>query len=86
MMNFKKNLSKHTYRRYLIRINLILVMFIFGYFSDIYSQSSKGFGKYGASFLQISSSARQVGMGEAFTGLAEDVNFFQYNIGGLGAI
>ncbi|MCI0495167.1 PorV/PorQ family protein [candidate division KSB1 bacterium] len=49
-----------------------------------HAQSTKGLGKYGASFLQISTSARQVGMGDAFTGLADDINFLRYNIGGLG--
>jgi len=51
-----------------------------------YSQSMKGIGKYGASFLQISPAARQVAMGEAFTGLADDINLLRYNIGGLGYI
>jgi len=51
-----------------------------------YSQSIKGVGKYSASFLQISSSARQVAMGDAFTGLADDINLLRYNIGGLGYI
>jgi outer membrane protein OmpA-like peptidoglycan-associated protein len=51
-----------------------------------YSQEMKGIGKYGASFLQISPSARQVAMGDAFTGLADDVNLLRYNIGGLGYV
>ena len=51
-----------------------------------YSQMMKGVGKYGASFLQISPSARQVAMGDAFTGLADDVNLLRYNIGGLGYV
>ncbi len=54
--------------------------------SLLFGQTTKGLGKYGASFLQISSSARQVGMGEAFTGLADDINFLRYNIGGLGSV
>jgi outer membrane protein OmpA-like peptidoglycan-associated protein len=51
-----------------------------------FSQEMKGIGKYGASFLQISPSARQVAMGDAFTGLADDVNLLRYNIGGLGYV
>ncbi len=51
-----------------------------------HSQTMKGIGKYGASFLQISSSARQVAMGDAFTGLADDINLLRYNIGGLGYV
>ncbi len=50
------------------------------------AQSMKGVGKYGASFLQVSASARQVAMGDAFTGLADDINFLRYNIGGLGNV
>ena len=50
------------------------------------SQTVSGIGKYGAPFLQISSSARQVAMGDAFSGLADDINLLRYNIGGLGFI
>jgi outer membrane protein OmpA-like peptidoglycan-associated protein len=37
-----------------------------------------------AAFLRVSPFARQVGMGEAFTGMANDVNLLRYNVGGLG--
>ncbi|MDZ7340015.1 MAG: PorV/PorQ family protein [candidate division KSB1 bacterium] len=47
-------------------------------------QSMNATGKYGAPFLQISPAARPVAMGDAFTGLADDINFLRYNIGGLG--
>jgi len=63
---------------------VLVVMLCFAI--SAYSQDSKGIGKYGAAFLQISPSARQVGMGEAFTGLADDVNLMRYNIGGLANI
>lgn len=44
-------------------------------------------GKYGASFLQINSGAKQVAMANAFTALAyDDINLLRYNIGGLGSI
>ncbi len=56
------------------------------FISPCYSQVMKGIGKYGASFLQISPSARQVAMGDAFSGLADDVNLLRYNIGGLGYV
>lgn len=49
--------------------------------------SSNSFSKYGATFLQISSGARQVAMAEAFTALAyDDINLMRYNIGGLASI
>ncbi len=51
-----------------------------------FSQSTSGIGKYGASFMQVSPSARQVAMGDAFTGLANDISLLRYNIGGLGYI
>lgn len=38
------------------------------------------------SFLRISPNARQVGMGEAFTGMANDYNLLRYNVGGLGLL
>ncbi|KAA3657458.1 MAG: hypothetical protein DWQ10_13215, partial [Calditrichaeota bacterium] len=37
-------------------------------------------------FLRISPNARQVGMGEAFTGMANDYNLLRYNVGGLGLL
>ncbi len=39
-----------------------------------------------ASFLRISPNARQVGMGEAFTAMANDYNLLRYNVGGLGIL
>jgi len=77
----KKALSKHI-RRYTIAALLCLT----GWADFVISQSTDGIGKYGASFLQIPFAARQVGMGEAFTGLANDINFLSYNIGGLGLV
>ena len=54
---------------------------------SINAQAATGVGKYGASFLQIKSGARQVAMGQAFTALAyDDINLMRYNIGGLGSI
>jgi outer membrane protein OmpA-like peptidoglycan-associated protein len=50
--------------------------------ASVFAQA--GFGKYAAPFLAISPYARQVGMGEAFTALANDVNVMRYNVGGLG--
>ena len=69
-----------------ISLSIMMMFITFGLFSKTYSQTTNGIGKYGASFLQISSSARQVAMGEAFTGLADDINFLQYNIGALGFV
>ena len=37
-------------------------------------------------FLRISPNARQGGMGEAFTGMANDYNLLRYNVGGLGLL
>ncbi len=65
---------------------IVTMLCIFGLVKFSYSQATNGIGKYGASFLQIANSARQVGMGEAFTGLANDINFLQYNIGALGLV
>lgn len=43
-------------------------------------------GTSGAQFLKISPSARPAGMGEAFAGVADDVNAVYYNPAGLGAL
>jgi len=60
----------------------------FSFFATLFYAASAypqaGLGKYGAPFLSISPYARQVAMGEAFTGLANDINVMRYNVGGLG--
>jgi len=48
--------------------------------------NNSGIGYYGAPFLRISSAARQVAMGEAFTAMADDINLMRYNIGCLGQL
>ena len=65
-----------------------LIIFLFAFVAAIplHAQNGTGLGKYGASFLQISSSARQVAMGEAFTGIADDINLLRYNVGAIGFI
>ena len=70
----------------LLLYSIAFLLCTMGLAASSFSQSTNGIGKYGASFLQIASSARQVGMGEAFTGLADDINFLQYNIGALGLV
>ena len=67
-------------------IIVICMVVIFTLVPLCFAQDSKGIGKHGAVFIQISPSARQVGMGEAFVGLADDINLMRYNIGGLGNI
>jgi len=51
-----------------------------------YPASNNGSGYSGAPFLRVSSSARQVAMGEAFSAIADDINLMRYNVGGLGQI
>ena len=88
MINHIKNAKTETISiRYHLFVTAAVILIIScGSVMISYSQTYNGIGKYGASFLQISSSARQVAMGDAFTGLADDVNFLRYNIGGLGDI
>lgn len=52
----------------------------------VLGQSTTGISRHGAAFLRISPYARQVAMGEAFTGLANDMSALRYNIGGLGSL
>jgi outer membrane protein OmpA-like peptidoglycan-associated protein len=47
---------------------------------------AQDFGKLGAPFLRISPNARQVGMGEAFTAVANQHNALRYNVAGLGLL
>jgi len=75
--------------RHILLTVMVAGLFLgWGFSAASYGQVAKGIGKYGATFLQISSSARQVAMADAFTGLAdsEDVNLLRYNIGGLGYV
>lgn len=53
-------------------------------FHPTMAQENTGIGYHSAAFLRVSSAARQVGMGEAFSALADDINLMRYNIGGLG--
>lgn len=60
---------------------LIPVFFIITVFSSYLLAA--GAGVTGVNFLKISQGARQSGMGEAFTGLADDVNAIYWNPAGL---
>ncbi|MBC8185073.1 PorV/PorQ family protein [candidate division KSB1 bacterium] len=82
----KFKIKKLFVSSFLLLNSIFTLLCIFGFVTTSYSQASNGIGKYGASFLQIANSARQVGLGEAFTGLADDINFLQYNIGALGLV
>jgi len=52
----------------------------------VFAINNSGIGYTGAPFLRISSAARQVAMGEAFTAMADEINLMRYNIGGLGQL
>ncbi|HXB98518.1 MAG TPA: hypothetical protein VNZ54_10740, partial [bacterium] len=43
-------------------------------------------GTTAAAFLKLDNSPRAQAMGDAFTGIADDVSALQYNVGGLGFI
>lgn len=73
-------------RNSLLSILIPAVLLISVLTAPLFSQSMRGIGKYGASFMQISPFARQVAMGDAFTGLANDISLLRYNIGGLGYV
>lgn len=80
MIKTNNRRSCASYNFFLIIFSLVLISF------QLSAQTSNGLGKYGASFLQISSSARQVAMGEAVTGIADDINLLRYNVGALGFV
>ncbi len=75
-----------SYHNILLSILIASLLFLPILTVPCFSQTMQGIVRYGASFLQISPSARQVAMGDAFTGLADDVNLLRYNIGGLGYV
>lgn len=62
---------------------LLLLLRIDG---TVFAQSTTGISRHGAAFLGVSSHARQVAMGEAFSGLANDISVLKYNVGGLGRL
>ncbi len=57
---------------------LLNIIFCFVFISFLYSAGETSF-----NFLKISQGARQAGMGEAFTGIADDVNAVYWNPAGL---
>ena len=63
---------------------LILSFFVFSLFSS--SLFATGAGITSVNFMKISQGARQSGMGEAFTGIADDVNAIYWNPAGLGQL
>ncbi len=63
---------------------LILSFFVFSLFSSYLF--AVGAGITSVNFVKISQGARQSGMGEAFTGIADDVNAIYWNPAGLGQL
>jgi tetratricopeptide (TPR) repeat protein len=63
-----------------------VVMTLIFFLSGITCIFSAGAGITSLNFLKISQGARQVGMGEAFTGIADDVNAIFWNPSGLGQL
>jgi len=64
----------------MLKKGFILAAVVLFYCSNVYAQ---GAGTTGLNFLKISQGARQSGMGEAFTGIADDVNALFWNPAGL---
>lgn len=60
------------------KIMLFYIAFYFVFISFLYTAGETSF-----NFLKISQGARQAGMGEAFTGVADDVNAVYWNPAGL---
>lgn len=67
--------------RYLL-IKTVIILIVSG-FSTVNVLRCYASGTTGAEFLKIGTGARAVGMGEAFTGLADDINAITYNPAGL---
>lgn len=82
-----KNLLMKRYQSKMIRgLILILGISFICFLPPKLAAQNKGISKHGASFFQVSPYTRQVGLGEAFTGLADDISVLRYNIGGLGSL
>ncbi len=62
------------------------VVIFFALLGSAQSLFAQGVGQFSSAFLRINPQARQVAMGEAFTGLADNYNLLRYNIAGLGRI
>jgi len=77
------SVQRESWRRFFGRCLGISGFLLFLGFQALYGQ---GFGKHTAPFLRISPNARQVGMGEAFTAMANEHNALRYNVGGLGLL
>ncbi|MFQ3675288.1 MAG: PorV/PorQ family protein [Endomicrobiia bacterium] len=62
-------------------LSFICIGIIFYFHSECFS---KGVGTTGAQFLKITQGVRPNGMGNAFVGVADDINSINYNPSGLG--
>lgn len=80
----KIKIMHHVFSGYTFLYVLAILSFLFPFGSTAISGSNTGIGYHGAAFLRVSPNARQVGMGEAASALADDINLMRYNIGGLG--
>jgi hypothetical protein len=76
------NKEEHNMKNKLLSKGLILVFLLFAVFTVVHA----GTGTTGAQFLKISPAARPTAMGNAFVGLADDVNAIYYNPAGLSFI
>ncbi len=64
-----------------LRIKMIFILFFIACFSSLYAET--GAGVTSLNFLKVAQGGRQTGMGEAFTGVADDVNALTWNPAGL---
>jgi hypothetical protein len=69
-----------------IRVVAVAFTFHLSLFTCHLYAANKNVGTSGAQFLKIGAGARPVGMGEAFTGIADDINAIAWNPAGLGRL
>jgi hypothetical protein len=68
----------------MVRFSFLLIILVAGYLLPVGNVYSGGAGTTGAVILELAySGARPLGMGEAFTSVANDVNALQFNPAGL---
>ncbi|GEM_PF-463366 len=85
ILSMKFFMKRHLSNSIWAIIFILSMSLFFQYPQELVAQN-KGISKHGASFLQVSPYTRQVGLGEAFTGLADDISVIRYNVGGLGSL
>ena len=81
----KQKQAKKTNRTLILKVFFITYLILY-IFQSVFCFAGEGAGTTAFNFLKIGAGARPVGMGEAYSALADDINAIYWNPAGLGCI